>query len=78
MKTIIDNLLEATELLEPVHTAANRVLELYKSQYITANDDGGRVAHAMKQLSQAVEGASKAYPRAAIAEALKNAIAVSA
>ncbi len=42
---------EGSDVLQ---SAAARVVELYKAQYLTGRGDGGRVAHAMKQLGDAV------------------------
>lgn len=62
-------LLSNCKILEPIHAAANRVLELYGAQYLVANGDGGRAAHAIKQLAASVADASRHYNRAAIAKA---------
>ncbi len=40
--------------VEALQTAAHRVAELYANQYLRANGDGGRVAHAMRQLNDAL------------------------
>jgi len=69
LRTSHGKLVEALKLLEPIHTAANRVLELYSAQYMRGNDDGGRVAHAMGQLQSAVGTASKSYPREVVRQA---------
>ncbi len=48
---------------EPVnaelHTAASRVVELFNAQYLRANGDGGRSAHAIKALTVALQKGSQ-------------------
>lgn len=46
------------EAMVALHTAANRVSELYSSQYIRGNGDGGRASHAIKQLNEALRSVS--------------------
>ncbi len=41
-----------------LHTTANRIAELFSAQYLRANNDGGRVAHAMKQMNAALAALS--------------------
>lgn len=46
---------DAIEARADLFTKANRVCALWGSEYICGNDDGGRAAHAMKQLQEALK-----------------------